>query len=97
MNSMAKMTRRWGQPVAMKLAQRLQQLEAVDRLDLMRRLPGRCHELTADRRGELAVEVTGSMRLVFVPDHDPLPTKPDGGLDWAGVEAIVVTEIVDYH
>ena len=34
---------------------------------------------------------------MFRPTADPLPTKADGGLDWAAVDTVTVTEIVDYH
>jgi hypothetical protein len=47
--------------------------------------------------GQLAVDLIHPKRLVFVPDHAPVPTKDDGGLDWTGVTRIVVVEITDYH
>ena len=91
------MTQRWGDDVAQAIARRVQQLEAVERLEQMRHLPGNCHELVADRAGQLAVSATGSVRLIFEPDHNPVPTKPDGGLDWIAVDAITIVEVVDYH
>ncbi len=39
----------------------------------------------------------GSYRLVFVPDHDPIPTRADGGIDRTLVTKISITEVVDYH
>jgi proteic killer suppression protein len=36
-------------------------------------------------------------RLIFEPDHETKPTKPDGGLDWQKVTRVLVLEIVDYH
>ena len=50
-----------------------------------------------DRQGQLAVDLVHPKRLVFEPDHDPLPTNAAGGLDWSQVTAIVIVEIVDYH
>ena len=87
----------WGKQGAKKIALRLQQLAAAPTLADMRHLPGRCHELTADRPGQLAVDVDHPYRLVFRPTADPSPKKPDGGLDWTQVESITVIEIVDYH
>jgi proteic killer suppression protein len=87
----------WGQEGAKKIALRLQQLAAVPTLADMRNLPGRCHELTGDRAGHLAVDVHQPYRLLFQPTADPAPRKPDGGLDWTQVDSITVTEIVDYH
>ena len=77
---------------------RLDQLQAADTLDDLAKLPGaRCHELTADRKGQLAVDLVHPKRLIFMPDHDPTPEKPDGGLDWQKVTRAIVIEIVDYH
>jgi proteic killer suppression protein len=55
------------------------------------------HELTGDRKGEIACNLDHPYRLILVPAHDPLPKKEDGGLDWNGVTAVTVTEIADYH
>lgn len=87
----------WGNGGAKKIALRLQQLAAAPTLSDIRQMPGRCHELTGDRRGHLAVDVEHPYRLVFRPTADPSPKKPDGGLDWTKVESITIIEIVDYH
>jgi proteic killer suppression protein len=60
-------------------------------------LPGSCHELHGDRAGQLAIEVTKGMRLVFKPTDNPPPTKPDSGLDCDAVVAITILEVTDYH
>jgi proteic killer suppression protein len=72
-------------------------VEAASTLEEFHGLPGHCHELEGDRKGQLALQLAGAKRLVFEPDHDPLPLKDDGGLDWARVESVRVLEIVDYH
>ena len=59
--------------------------------------PGRCHELTGDREGQLSVDLDHPYRLIFVPEHDPVPLKPDGGLDWKQVTAIAIVGIEDTH
>lgn len=59
--------------------------------------PDRCHKLTADRLGQFAVVIKGNWRLVFVPDHDPLPLLLDGGVDEAAITKIRFVEVVDYH
>ena len=89
--------RKWGDEGAKRITLRLQQLAAAETLGDMRQLPGRCHELSGDRAGELAVDVHGGHRLIFKPSENPPPTKQDGGLDWGRVEGVTVTEIVDYH
>lgn len=92
------MKRRWQVSVAKALQRRLAQLKAANTLFDMATLPGaECHELKGNRQGQLAVNLPGGFRLVFVPYHDPVPTRRDGGIDWAGVTAICVLEVVNYH
>jgi len=87
-----------GKPNANKLQQRLAELAAVDNLGDLRFLPGlRCHELVGDRRGQLVVDLVHPYRLVFIPEHNPIPQKPDGGLDWEKVKRIQIVEVTDYH
>ena len=44
--------------------------------------PDRCHELPeGKRRGQLSVDLDYPYRLIFVPDHEPVPQLQDGGLD----------------
>lgn len=86
-----------GQAGARKLMARLADLSAASTLEDARSLPGRCHELDGDRKGQLAVELSGGKRLVFEGAADPPPRKKDGGLDWLAIDAIRVLEIVDYH
>jgi len=97
-NSEKEMRAKLGVRMADKLAQRLSELRAVDILEDLKRLPSaRCHELSQDRAGQLAVDLIHPNRLVFQPDHNPLPIKPDRGLDWAKVTRVTVIEIIDYH
>lgn len=90
--------RRWGTACANKLAQRLDELEAACALGDIRHLPGpRCHELTGDMTGMLAVSLGGAFRLIFEPADEVLPRKADGGLDWDRVTAIRLLKVVDHH
>jgi plasmid maintenance system killer protein len=83
---------------AVKIKMRLKNLKDADNLAIMRTIPAaRCHELTGDRKGELAVDVSGNYRMIFEPNHDPIPQKEDGGLNWEGVTSIQINEIEDYH
>jgi len=59
--------------------------------------PHRCHELTGDRQGQLSVDLDHPYRLIFKPDHNRLPTRPEGGLDWKQVTAIEIIGIEDTH
>ena len=97
-NSERVMRAKLGARSAEKLQQRLAELRAAPDLEAMKSLPGaRCHELSGDRKGQLAVDLAHPKRLILVPDHEPPPTKQDGGLDWRRVTRIFVVEIVDYH
>lgn len=59
--------------------------------------PQRCHELTGNLRGTFAVAVDGNNRLLFKPDHDPVPDTGDGGIDLQQVTAIKILSVEDYH
>ena len=60
--------------------------------------PGRCHELTKGQRsGQLSVDLDHPYRLIFIPDHDPVPLRGDGGLDWSQVTAIKILGVEDTH
>ena len=78
---------------------RLDELADADTLAALRYLPqAYCHELTADRKGQLAVKLDKGYRLVFEVANDPLPLKPDGGLDWNLVTVIRVLRLSEnYH
>lgn len=91
------LVRSFGKGAGRKVMARLADLRAAPNLEDMRKLPGNCHELTADRKGELALELPDGRRLVFKPSADPPPTTSEGGLDWPQVVGITVVEVVDYH
>lgn len=84
--------------LARKVNQRLKDLTDADNLAILRTIPAvRCHELTGRRKGELAVDVYGNFRMIFEPNHDPIPSKDDGGLKWEEITRIRINEIEDYH
>jgi len=59
--------------------------------------PDRRHELSHDRKGQFAVDITGNYRLVFEPNNNPIPLKKDGGLDLNRITKIKILEVEDYH
>ncbi len=92
------LSRKYGAENANKVGMRIAQLLAADTLADMRRLPGAgCHELSADRKGDLAVDLSGGYRLVFTAADPDSARKRDGGLDWTRVTAVVFQQIEDYH
>lgn len=91
------MVKSFGQ-LARKVNQRLKDLTDADNLAMMRTIPAaRCHELTGDRKGELAVDISGNYRMIFEPNHEPTPKKEDDGLNWKEVTKIQINKIEDYH
>lgn len=91
------MAKSFGQ-LARKVNQRLRDLTDADNLAVMRTIPAaRCHELTGDRKGELAVDISGNYRMIFEPNHNPIPKKDHRVLNWEDVTKIQINEIEDYH
>lgn len=60
--------------------------------------PSRCHELAGGKRaGQLSVDLDHPYRLIFIPNHDPVPRRSDGSLDWAQVTGITVLGVENTH
>lgn len=92
--------RRFGERQARLLRQRLAELRAATVLaDLdPRRLPGpRCHELRGNMAGRFSVDLVHPYRLIFEPADQPIPRKPDGGLDWARITGVRILRVTDTH
>lgn len=97
-NDEKKMLAELGKQRAGKLGQRLAELRAADNLTQISRVPPpRCHELTGDRKGQLSVDLGHPYRLIFIPANEPVPNRPDGGLDWDRVTEVEIVEIADTH
>jgi proteic killer suppression protein len=89
--------RRFNRQRAKLIRRRLDDLHAAPNLETMRLLPGRCHELTGDRKGQLSIDLDGPYRLIIRPVDNPIPRKPDGGLSWREVRNVSIVEITDTH
>ena len=59
--------------------------------------PERLHQLKGKRKGQHTVDLIHPYRLIFEPDHEPLPRRDDGSLDLERVTAVTIIEVVDYH
>jgi len=59
--------------------------------------PNRCHELKGNLKGQLSVNLIHPYRLLFEPLNEPLPMRPEGGLDWHAVTAINIKGVEDTH
>jgi len=83
---------------AKNVNQRMEDMKAVANLHDLSLFPqANLHELKGDKKGSLAVDISANYRIVFKPDHQPIPQKDDGGLDWRAVTKIKLTDIEDYH
>lgn len=92
------MVRAYGPTMARRIASRLQELEAVTVLEDIRSLPqARAHELKGDRDEQVSLDLVHPMRLIVTVGDDPVPRRPDGGLDWTMITRIIIEEIVDTH
>lgn len=80
------------------IQKRLSELQAATVLNDLRNLPQvRCHELHGNRKGELSVDLDHPYRLIFEIADNPIPAKPDGGLDWMKATAVCIKGIEDTH
>ena len=96
-STLQEMRKKFGDVRARNLTARLDQLQWADCLEDLRHAPGDWHELTQNRKGQIAANVGQGFRLIIEPTEEPPPVKPDGGLDWTQITAVTVIEIVDYH
>lgn len=88
--------RKLGADCARKLQARLSDIEAAASV---RELPpmDNPHPLRHDKQGQFSISLAGGSRLVFEPDHHPIPREQDGGIHWAEVTAITIVFIGNYH
>lgn len=99
-NDETAMVRRHGTKRAGRLKRRLIQLRAAKSLgDLGPPYhgPARCHEMTGNYSGVFSVDLDHPYRLLFRPDHNPIPTRKEGGIDWERVTAVEILGIEDTH
>lgn len=96
-NSDAELKKEYGKNCAKKFRARLDDLAAASTLDTFRSLPGRCHELKGDRKGQLSLDLAHPLRLLFEAAGDDVQYKEDGGLDWKSVKSVVILEVEDTH
>jgi plasmid maintenance system killer protein len=97
-NDQKLLVREYGDRQARLVRRRLDELRDAYNLEDLRSLPqARCHELTGDRAGQLSVDLVHPYRLIITPANEPPPMKPDGGLDWSRVTAVLIIRVEDTH
>jgi len=96
-NDMKRLVRSHNVHRAKLIRRRLDEFRAAPTLETMRHLPGRCHELKENRALQLSIDLDGPYRLILYPAHNPIPLKPDGGMDWNKVTAVTIKEVRNTH
>ena len=92
------MIRAHGPRCADLIRKRLDEMRAAESLQTLRFLPqARCHELKGNLAGCLSVDLEHPYRLIFRPANEPIPKKPDGGLDWGSITAVEIMRVEDTH
>jgi proteic killer suppression protein len=98
LNSEGETIREFGAKLGKAIMKRLAFLEAANCLeDVPIARPYRRHQLSQNRKGQFAVDLEHPYRLIFKPNHNPIPVKADGGLDLKKITAITILEMEDYH
>lgn len=88
--------RRWGLACAKLVRRRLVQLSAAETLAVLELVRPTClRPLDGARRGQFAVSALAPISLIFSPEHDPVPSLPDGRVDLDEVTAIRILAIAD--
>ncbi|MBF0132457.1 MAG: killer suppression protein [Magnetococcales bacterium] len=98
--SMQSLQKAYGEKQARFIARRLNALRAAAHLGEFwppHEHAERCHELKANRTGQLSMDLDHPYRLIFKPANNPVPQRPDGGIDWHRVTAITIINVEDPH
>ena len=96
-NDDRKLASEYGSRRAGIIRRRLDDLRAADTLEDLRYMPGRFHELKAERKGQWACDLEHPYRLIFTPHEHPIPSNEDGQYVWAEIKGVDILEITNYH
>ena len=96
-NSTKLLLKSQGEARAKAIRRRLDALRAAVVLDDLRNTPGRLHELKGDRKGQFSLDLDGPYRLLFVAGHDPVPVRPEGGIDWTRITTVMILGVENTH
>ena len=84
--------------MAKKVNQRIEEIKSSGNLEILKKIPAaNCHLLKGNKKGEFAVDISKNYRIVFIPDHDPVPIKEDNSIDCIKITDIKILGTEDYH
>jgi plasmid maintenance system killer protein len=87
--------RRWGLQ-GKKIQQRLGEIAAANNLRVLWTLQHiHPHILGGDRDGQISIDLKPPYRLLFLPDHNPIPRKEGGDLDMEKITRIKILEVAE--
>ncbi|MCH7613248.1 MAG: system killer suppression protein [Candidatus Marinimicrobia bacterium] len=97
-NSEKNLNKAYGKQRAKAIMRRMAVLRGAPSLaDVPHQKPERRHQLTGNRKGKFAVDITRNERIVFLPNHNPVPTLDVGGIDLEKITAVKIIAVEDYH
>lgn len=97
-NSETALQKKHGKRQARTIMMRLAVLKNARTLaDVPTSRPERRHLLKGKRKMQYAVDLVHPFRLIFTPNHNPIPRLDDEGIDLERVTAIKIVEVIDYH
>ena len=98
-NSEKELLKNYGKENSRKIMRRMTVLSAARNLfEVPHTPPDRRHQLVGTRKDQFAVDLHHPARLIFTPNHDPIPKLPDGGYDLSNITAIKILDVEgDYH
>lgn len=83
--NVAEAEKKYGRDMAVKIHLRIDQLMAIDTVELMIQYKiGRCHKLKGNRKNQYALDLVHPYRLVFIKEGND-------------IQIANIIEIVDYH
>jgi len=96
-NSEKELVKTYGMSCARRIGARIDDLQAAVNLEAFKTLPGRCHELKGDKKGQLSLDLEHPLRLIFEPSNEEINKKDDGGMDWKLINAVRIIDVEDTH
>jgi plasmid maintenance system killer protein len=95
-NLEAALIKAYGKNCARKIRVRLDDLHAAANLEVFKTLPGRCHELIGNKKGQFSLDLEHPLRLILEPSSKDV-NKKDNGLDWSLIDSVKIIDVEDTH